>query len=103
MFGTKKRYPVILRTERLGGVKDVPNEFPHFDNDRSRPKRDEERAPAPENTTHLIRDAPLPAPSTLLLLDVGVLKRFTLHHILRSYPLAGAPDGCARSEGKMSS
>jgi len=85
--GTPQYLELVLRTERLGVVEDVSDEFPHLYDDRSHPKCGDEGARVPKNATHPIRDTPFPATSTLLLLDVGVLKRVHLRHILRSFPV----------------
>jgi hypothetical protein len=61
------------KTERLGAVKNFPDEFPRLDDDRSHPKRGDEGLPIPKKPTHLSQETPLTAFSTALLLDVGVL------------------------------
>jgi hypothetical protein len=82
---TKREGFPVREIERLGAVEDIPDGPPNFEGE---PESDQKCASILENTRHQVRDTPLPASSTALLLGVRVFKRFHLHHILPSSPQA---------------
>ena len=82
---TKVMASPFEKIERLGAVEDIPDGPPNFEGE---PESDQKCASIPENTRRQVRDIPLLASSTALLLGVRVFKRFHLHHILPSSPQA---------------
>jgi len=84
-----------LEIERLGAVEDISDGPPNFEGE---PESDQECASIPENTRHQVRNSPLLASSTALLLGVRLFKRFHLHHILPSSPQAVLPNGVRQLE-----
>ena len=91
---------LVREIERLEAVEDIPDGLPNFE---AEPDIGQECASIPENTTYQTRNDPLVAFATVVLLGVRVFKRFVLHRILPSSPMAGLPTGCASSKGKVSS